>query len=430
MEPLLAARLQMAITLGFHIIFACFGMGLPVLLLVAEGKFLRTGDEGWRRLARRWSKAFAVLFAVGAVSGTVLSFELGLLWPGFMGTFGPVIGLPFTLEAFAFFLEAIFAGIYLYTWDRLPPRAHWLTGFPIAIAGLASAAFVVTANAWMNCPQGFTLIRGKVAAAEPLRAMLNPASGPQIVHMILAAGLVAGFGIASVYAAGRLRGNDSPHHRRALALGLALGAICAPLQAVAGDWAARVVARTQPVKFAAMEGQFRTEARAPLRIGGIPDPVTETTRFAIEIPGGLSWLAHKDPDAVVEGLDRVWKSDRPPVVIVHLAFQAMVGIGLGLIALSAWAGGALLARRRLPEGRAFLWSVAVAGPLAAVALEAGWVVTEVGRQPWIVQGILRTSDAVTDAPGVAWTFAASLAIYAALTAGTILALRHLAGRQP
>ena len=430
MEPLLAARLQMAITLGFHIVFACFGMGLPILLLVAEGRFLRTGDEIWRRIARRWSKAFAVLFAVGAVSGTVLSFELGLLWPGFMGTFGPVIGLPFTLEAFAFFLEAIFAGIYLYTWDRLPPRAHWLTGFPIAISGLASAAFVVTANAWMNCPQGFTLIRDKVVAAEPIRAMLNPASGAQVVHMILAAGLVAGFGIASVYAVGRLRGRDSPHHRRALALGLAMGAVCAPLQAAAGDWAARVVARTQPVKFAAMEGQFRTEARAPLRIGGIPDPETGTTRYAIEIPGGLSWLAHKDPDAVVLGLDRVWKSDRPPVVIVHLAFQAMVGIGLALIALSAWAAGSLLARGRLPEGRAFLWSVALAGPLAAIALEAGWVVTEVGRQPWIVQGILRTSHAVTDAPGIGWIFAISLAIYAALTVGTILALRHLAGKQP
>ena len=426
MEPLLAARLQMALTLGFHIIFACFGMGLPILLLVAEGRFLKTGDAEWRTLARRWSKVFAVLFAVGAVSGTVLSFELGLLWPRFMGTYGPVIGLPFTLEAIAFFVEAIFAGIYLYGWDRLSPRAHWLSGVPIAVAGLASAVFVVTANAWMNCPGGFTLRGDKVVAAEPVAAMLNPASGPQVVHMILAAGLVCGFGVASVYAAARLRGSDSPRVRNAMMLGLAMGAICAPLQAVSGDWAARTVARTQPVKFAALEGQFKTEAGAPLRIGGIPDSESETTRFAIEIPGGLSWLAHGDSGKVVEGLDRVPRADRPPVAVVHFAFQAMIGAGLFLLAISAWVGGSLVLRRKLPASRSFLWMVLIAGPLAGVGLEAGWVVTEVGRQPWIVQGMMRTKDAVTEAPGIGWAFAAALAIYAILTAGTIVALRHLA----
>jgi len=426
MEPLLAARLQMALTLGFHIIFACFGMGLPILLLVAEGRYLKTGDPEWKALARRWSKAFAVLFAVGAVSGTVLSFELGLLWPRFMGTFGPVIGLPFSLEAIAFFVEAIFAGIYLYGWDRLSPRAHWLSGFPIAIAGLASAVFVVTANAWMNCPQGFTLRGGKVIAAEPVSAMLNPASGPQVVHMVLAAGLVCGFGVASIYAAARLRGNDSPRVRRAMMLGLAMGALCAPLQAVSGDWAARTVARTQPVKFAALEGQFKTEAGAPLRIGGLPDPETETTRYAIEIPGGLSWLAHGDAGKVVEGLDRVSRADRPPVVVVHLAFQLMIGAGLFLLAIAFWTGGSLIVRRKIPATRPFLWLVVLAGPLAVIGLEAGWIVTEVGRQPWIVQGVMRTREAVTDAPGIGWAFAAALFIYATLTTGTLVALRHLA----
>src|SRR5262245_30893848 len=238
MEPLLAARLQMALTLGFHIVFACFGMGLPILLLVAEGRYLKTGDADWKLLAKRWSKVFAVLFAVGAVSGTVLSFELGLLWPKFMGTYGPVIGLPFTLEAIAFFVEAIFAGIYLYGWERLKPRAHWLSGIPIAIAGLASAVFVVTANAWMNSPLGFTLRDDKIIAAQPVLAMMSSASAPQVVHMLLAAGLVCGFGIAAVYAAARLRGDTSIRVRRAMTLGLAMGAICAPLQAVAGDWAA------------------------------------------------------------------------------------------------------------------------------------------------------------------------------------------------
>ena len=426
MEPLMAARLQMALTLGFHIIFACFGMGLPILLIVAEGRFLKTGDVEWKNLARRWSKGFAVLFAVGAVSGTVLSFELGLLWPKFMGTFGPVIGLPFTLEAIAFFIEAIFAGIYLYGWDRLSPRAHWLSGFPIAIAGLASAVFVVTANAWMNAPLGYTMVGNRVVAAQPVVAMLSTASGPQVVHMLFAAGLVCGFGVAAVYAAARLRGNDSTRVRRGMALGLAMGAICAPLQAVSGDWAARVVAQTQPVKFAALEGQFKSEARAPLRIGGLPDSETETTRYAIEIPGGLSWLAFKDPDHVVPGLDRVPKEDRPPVAVVHLAFQCMIGVGMYLLALAAWTGGSLAIRRKLPTGRPFLWMVVAAGPLAAIGLEAGWVVTEVGRQPWIVQSVMRTREAVTDAPGLGWSLALSIAIYTVLIAGTLVALRHLA----
>jgi cytochrome d ubiquinol oxidase subunit I len=426
MEPLLAARLQMALTLGFHIVFACFGMGLPILLLVAEGRFLKTGDVEWKNLAKRWSKAFAILFAVGAVSGTVLSFELGLLWPRFMGTFGPVLGLPFTLETIAFFVEGIFAGIYLYGWDRLSPRAHWLSGIPIAVAGLASAVFVVTANAWMNCPLGYTLQGDKIVAAQPVLAMLSPASAPQIVHMLLAAGLVCGFGVAAVYAAARLRGNDSVRVRRAMTLGLAMGVICAPLQAVSGDWAARTVARTQPVKFAALEGQFKTEAGAPLRIGGIPDSESETTRYAIEIPGGLSWLAFRDSGHVVQGLDQVPRADRPPVAIVHLAFQSMIGIGVFLLVIAGWTGASLAFRRKLPGSRPFLWCVVLAGPLSAVGLEAGWIVTEVGRQPWIVQGVMRTRDAVTDAPGLGWSLAAAVAIYAILIAGTLVALRHLA----
>lgn len=416
----------MAFTLGFHIVLASLGVGLPVLMLCAEWRFLRTGDEGWKALARRWSKAFAVLFAVGAVSGTVLSFELGLLWPQFMGTFGSVIGLPFTLEAFAFFLEAIFVGIYLYTWDRLPPRAHWWSGFPVAIAGFASAWFVVTANAWMNTPQGFELMDGRVVEADPIAAMLNPATGAQTTHMILAAYMVTGFIVASFYATARLRGRDTLYHRRAMTLGLALGMVLAPVQVLVGDWTAKMVARTQPVKLAAMEGQFRTEAGAPLRIGGLPDEEARITRYAVEIPGGLSWLAYDDTDAVVKGLDDFPPGDTPPVAIVHLAFQLMVAIGIGLVLLGVWAGWSVWRRRRLPGSRAFLWALAVSGPLVAVALEAGWVVTEVGRQPWIVQGIMRTADAVTTAPGIRWLLAATVTIYTILTAGVIAVLRLLA----
>jgi len=422
---LLMARSQMAFTLGFHIVVASLGVGFPVLILGAEGLWLRTGDAGWRELARRWSKSFAVLFAVGAVSGTVLSFELGLLWPEFVGTFGAVIGLPFTLEGFAFFIEAIFVGIYLYGWDRLSPRAHWWAGVPIALSGLASAWFVVTANAWMNSPEGFVLTDGVVTSVDPLGAMLNRATPTQTTHMIIAAYMVSGFLIASVYAWSRLRGRDGIYQRRAMALGLTLGAAFAPVQILAGDFAAKMVAQTQPVKLAAMEGQFRTEAHAPLRIGGLPDAATKQTRFALEIPGALSWLAYGDSSAVVRGLDAVPVQDWPPVAVVHVAFQLMVGAGSALFGLAMWSAWALLRRRALPRSRAFLGSVVAAGPLAVVALEAGWVVTEVGRQPWIVQGIMRTAESVTTAPAVGLLFAATLTTYALLGAGAVVVLRIL-----
>jgi cytochrome bd ubiquinol oxidase subunit I len=423
---LVAARLQMAFTLGFHIVLACFGVGIPVLVLLAEGMYLRTRDEGWRTLARRWSKVFAVLFAVGAVSGTVLSFELGLLWPEFMARFGSVIGLPFTLEGFAFFVEAIFVGISIYGWKRLSPRAHWWSGVPIAVSGLASAWFVVTANAWMNAPRGFRLVDGAVVDVDPLAAMMNPATWAQTTHMIIAAYMVSGFVVASVYAVALLGGRATLHHRRAFTLALLPAAALAPLQLAAGHWSAHVVSLTQPVKLAAMEGQFRTEKGAPLRIGGIPDESRRETRYAIEIHGGLSWLAYGDRQATVRGLDDFPREDTPPVRVVHLAFQLMVAAGMLLLLVSLTTGWSLWRHRRIPSGRWFLMAVASCGPAAVLALEAGWTVTEVGRQPWIVQGVLRTADAVTDAPGVSWVLAATLAIYGVLAIGTLGVLRLLA----
>ncbi|MDO8526114.1 MAG: cytochrome ubiquinol oxidase subunit I [Deltaproteobacteria bacterium] len=429
MTPLFIARMQMAFTLGFHIIFSCLGIGLPLLMSLAEYFSLKNNDDVWKTLAKRWSKAFAVLFAIGAVSGTVLSFELGLLWPKFMGTFGGVIGLPFTLEGFAFFIEAIFAGIYLYSWDRLSPRAHWWTSVPIAIAGVSSAWFVVTANAWMNTPTGFKMVDGIVTEVDPIAAMLNPATPAETLHMIVAAYMVTGFLVASVYAVAWLKGNRTLYHKRALSLALWMGLIATPLQFVTGDMSGEAVGKNQPIKLAAFEGQFVTQTHAPLRIGGWPDTNTGTTRYALEIPGGLSWLVYGKTDARVMGLNDVPKENRPPVTIVHLAFQIMVAIGSALLFLSLWACISFLRKKEFPKSRLFLSAVSISGAAAVLALECGWTVTEVGRQPWIVYNIMKTADAVTTAPGIQWVFLATIFIYLVLIIGGTFVLRLLA-KQP
>ena len=429
LTTLQAARIQMAVSLAFHIVFASLGVGLPLMLLIAEYRANRTGDRVWMALTRRWAKAFGILFAVGAVSGTVLSFALGLFWPRLMGRWGAVIGLPFALEAFAFFIEAIFLGIYLYGWDRLSPWTHWLCGWPVAISGAASAWFVVTANAWLQSPVGFELSAGgRVVDVQPIRAMLNPSTPEMTTHMLVAAYMATGLGVASVYAVGMLKGRRDEYHRRGLAVGLVLGLALAPVQIAVGDLAAKLVADRQPVKLAAMEGQLDTQANAPLHIGGIPLPWREETILALEIPGGLSWLAYGRTDAVVTGLKVVPPADRPNVVLVHLAFQLMVAIGFGLLGLGAWALVARLRRGRLPDGRWFLRAAAVAGPAAFVAIETGWIVTEVGRQPWIVQGVMRTSEAVTTRPGVEVQLAVTIAVYVLLAFACAKLLLLLARR--
>jgi cytochrome d ubiquinol oxidase subunit I len=422
-----AARIQMAVSLAFHIVFASLGVGLPLMLLVAEFRANRTGDVVWMALARRWARAFGILFAVGAVSGTVLSFALGLFWPGLMGRWGAVIGLPFALEAFAFFIEAIFLGIYLYGWDRLSPWRHWLCGWPVAISGAASAVFVVGANSWLQSPVGFELSAGgRVVDVQPIRAMLNPSMPVMATHMMLAAYMATGLGVASVYAVGMLKGRRDTYHRRGLATGLALGLTLAPVQVAVGDLAAKLVGQQQPVKLAAMEAQWETQPDAPLHIGGIPIPSREETVFAIEIPGGLSWLAYGHSDAVVTGLKVVPPADRPNVILVHLAFQLMVAIGFGLLGLGIWALAARLRRGRLPDGRWFLRAAVLAGPASFVAIETGWIVTEVGRQPWIVQGVMRTADAVTTRPGIGLQLAATVGVYVLLAFACAKLLLQLA----
>src|SRR5919109_1180442 len=384
MSDLLAARSQMAVSLAFHIIFAVVGIGMPVLMVIAERRWQKSSDPIYLDLAKRWSKGTAILFAVGAVSGTVLSFELGLLWPGFMEFAGPIIGMPFSLEGFAFFTEAIFLGVYLYGWDRISPRAHLWAGIAVAVSGAASGIFVVAANAWMNAPAGFDLVQGRAVNVDPIAAMLNPAAFQQTLHMTLAAFTATGFAVGGIHALLLLFGPENAFHRRALIVALMLGAPAAVLQPISGDISARQVARQQPVKLAAMEAHFETMAGAPLTPGGWAQPERGESRYAIRIPYGLSLLAFHDPDAVVKGLKDFPRADWPNVRIVHLAFQIMVALGTYLALVSLWAGWLSFRRRDLTANRRFLQAVAMAAPMGFIGIETGWTVTEVGRQPWII----------------------------------------------
>jgi cytochrome bd ubiquinol oxidase subunit I len=424
-ENLFPARMQMALSLGWHIVFACFGIAFPALVVFAEWRAYKRGSPDLRELAHTWAKAMGVLFAAGAVSGTLLSFEMGILWPGLMEPYGEVFGFPFVLEGFAFFIEAIFVGVYLFGWNRMSPRAHMLSAIPMIISGMAGAFFVIAANAWMNNPTGFDLdAQGRVVNAEPWAAMFGPSTWPQFVHMLLAAYMVTGFTIASVYAVGMLRGRRDRYHRFGLMIPLTVAAIITPVQIGVGDWIANTVADNQPAKLAAMEGQFETARGASLSLGGIY--YDDELHYALEIPYGLSLLIHHDPDGVVPGLEEFPADERPPVNVVHLAYNLMVAIGSALLVLPAWLGWSWWRRRRIPETVWFLRAVAVSGVGAVVAMEAGWVTTEVGRQPWIVYGLLRTEDAVSPAPGLFLGFYAVLAIYVVLTGLTLVVLRRLA----
>ncbi len=430
MNGLIAARAQTGISLGFHIVFAALGVGLPLLMFIAEGLGLRTKDTTWFVLARRWSKAFAILFVVGAVSGTILSFEFGLLWPRFMGFATSVIGLPFALEGFMFFLEAIFLGLYLYGWDRLTPRVHWMCSIPLVVAGAGSAWFIVTVNSWMNTPAGFQVSHGQAVDVNPIAAIFNPSTPAETLHMLISCYEATGFGVAAVYALLILRGGVNEYLRRGLALAMVVGSVAAVLQAYSGDLLAKTVARTQPAKLAAMEGLFQTEHGAAEHILGWPDPITRRLYYSINIPHLLAWLAYGDPNATVRGLDSFPANDQPPVQVVHLTFDTMVGIGLFLIAVALLFWAQYVWRKRkglrgLPENKLTLALVAVSGPLSFLAIELGWLTTEFGRQPWIIYNIMRVQDAVTNAPGLGVFFGGFTGVYILLGITTVILLTRM-----
>jgi cytochrome d ubiquinol oxidase subunit I len=425
---LLAARYQMAFTLGFHIVLACFGVAFPAMMLIAEYRGRKYGDEDALRLAQRWSKVVAVLFAVGAVSGTVLSFEFGLLWPEMMNRFGDAFGIAFAIEGIFFFLEAIFIAIYIYGWKRLPGWAHFWSGVPIAISGVGGALSVIAANAWMNTPAGFTLgADGRVEDTNVVDVLFNTSTAHEFVHMWIAAYMVAGFLAASVYAVAMLRGRRDRYHRLGFLIPFTVAAIAAPIQIVVGDFVARDVFEDQPAKFAAMECVYDTGPDQTEYLGGIC--TDGEVKGAIGLPGVDSLLAGFSTDTVVTGLNDIPADERPPApTMIHLAFDAMVGIGFALLALALWFGIAWWRRRALPATRWFLRAAAAAGVASVLALEAGWIVTEVGRQPWIVVGFMRTADAVTPAQGIWWAFAFTMLLYVGLGVVAGVVLRGMARR--
>ena len=418
------ARQMQALSFAAHIPLVCFGISFPALVLFVEWLGHRTGDPLYGVLARRWSKIMLALFAVGVVTGTILSFELGLLWPNFMATFGSVFGLGFAVEGISFFLEAIFIAIYVYGWGRLSPRAHLLAGIPIAITGFTGSMMVISVNAWMNNPSGFRLENGRAVDVHPFAALFaNDYLWHELVHMYLAGFIVSGFVLAAFYAFGWLRGRSGRYDRIALVIPLTVAALAAPVQILVGDWAARDVARTQPIKLAALEGLGRTERGAPIHILGWYDG--KEVKYGIEIPKLLSFLSFHHFNAEVKGLDTVRAEDRPPVNVVRFAFQTMVGIGSALALLSVVYVGSWLRYRRLPRSAWFYRAIVAAGPLALIALIAGWITTEVGRQPWVVYDVMRTSDAVTGASGIPIGYATLALVYLGLCFAVAWILRRL-----
>jgi cytochrome bd ubiquinol oxidase subunit I len=428
-EYLLEARQMQALSLGVHIPLVCFGIAFPALVLFVEWLHNRTGNPVYKALAKRWSKVMLILFAIGVVTGTILSFELGLLWPRFMERWGEVFGFAFAIEGLFFFLEAIFIAIYVYGWDRLSPRVHFLSGIPIAVAGVGGSTSVIAVNGWMNSPQGFDMsASGEVTDVRPLEALFNPHLWHEEVHMYLAGFIVASALVAGVYAAAWLRGRRDAYHRAGLVVPLAVLCLAAPAQVVVGDWAARTVAEDQPTKLAAIEGLHRTTDGADLSVGGWY--VDGEVYGGVSIPNLLSLLAFHDPDARVEGLNEVPAEDRPPVAWVRNAFQLMVGVGISLALLGLWFLWARWRRGALPRSPWFYRLVVVAGPASVVALIAGWIVTEVGRQPWIVYELMRVEEAVTGAEGIPVGYATLVIVYIGLAAVALYMLRRLARRPP
>lgn len=424
MDDFIAARSQMALSLGFHIIFACIGMIMPFMMAISHYKFLKTGDQVYKGLTKAWSKGVAILFATGAVSGTMLSFELGLLWPKFMEYAGPIFGMPFSLEGTAFFIEAIALGFFLYGWDKLNKWFHWVCGLIVGISGLASGILVVAANAWMNSPSGFDFVNGQYININPIKAMFNDAWFPQAFHMTVAAFGATGFAVAGLHALMILKNKNVNFHKKAFNIAVYFAIIGAFMAPLSGDVAAKSVAKRQPIKLAAMEAHFQTEKGAGFILGGIPDEENMQVKYAVKIPKVLSFLVSNNFNSEVKGLEDFPRDLWPPVTIVHFAFQIMIFFGIVMMLIGTLFLAARFWKKNWLEKpwlyKMFVWAI----PFGYIALEAGWTVTEVGRQPWIIYGIMKTADAVTPMPGIQYSFYFFTLIFISLSLIILFLLRR------
>jgi cytochrome d ubiquinol oxidase subunit I len=422
MNDFIAARSQMAISLGFHIIYSCIGMVMPVFMAISHYKWLKTGNPVYKHVTQAWSKGVAIFFATGAVSGTILSFELGLLWPKFMEHAGPIFGMPFSLEGVAFFIEAIALGFFLYGWNKLNKWFHWITGIMVGVSGILSGILVVSANSWMNNPSGFDFINGQYLNIDPVKAMFNGSWFSEALHMTLAAFSATGFAVAGIHALMIARKQNILFHTTAFKIAIVFGAVAAILQPFSGDISAKNAAKNQPAKLAAMEAYFHTVPYSPLVIGGIPDTAAQKVNYGIEIPGLLSFLVYDNVKEEVKGLDVIPKQNQPNITVTHLAFELMIAIGTAMMGLGLLYFLALWKKRNWLTKNWFLKLFILATPFGFIAVEAGWTVTEVGRQPWIIQGIMRTSEAVTPMPGIQYSFYLFTIVYFILSVAVIFLL--------
>jgi cytochrome d ubiquinol oxidase subunit I len=424
MDDFIAARSQMAISLGFHIIYSCIGMVMPVFMAVSHYKWIKTGDPVYKNITQAWSKGVAIFFATGAVSGTILSFELGLLWPKFMLHAGPIFGMPFSLEGVAFFIEAIALGFFLYGWNRFNKWFHWSTGVMVGISGIASGILVVSANSWMNNPSGFDYVNGQYLNIDPIKAMFNGSWFSEALHMTLAAFSATGFAVAGIHALMIAKKQNVQFHTKAFKIAIVFGAIAAILQPFSGDISAKNAAAKQPAKLAAMEAYFHTQPYSPLTIGGIPDTANKKVNYGIEIPGLLSFLVYDNFQQPVKALDAIPKKNQPPIAVTHIAFEIMIAIGSALMLIGVLYFAALWKKQSWFSKKWFLNLFIIATPFGFIAVESGWTVTEVGRQPWIIQGVMRTSEAVTPMPGVHYSFYLFTAVYFILSIAVIFLLKR------
>lgn len=423
-DPVLYSRLLTSLTLGFHIIFATIGVGIPLLIALAEWTGIRRGDEHYLLLARRWARGFAVTVAVGVVTGTAIGFQLNLLWPSFMRVAGQAIALPLFMETFAFFFEAIFLGIYLYTWDRFKNRmTHFLLLIPVVIGSSASAMFITMVNAFMNAPIGFKMENGVITEVQPILAMFSPATPTKVSHVLVTAYVTSAFVLAAIAAFAMLRGRNHVYYRKALKLTMTTAFVFIIATVLIGDLSGKYLAAYQPEKLAAAEWHFETTTEAPLVLGGALTKDNKI-KFGIEIPYALSILAHGTPGAEVIGLNDIPKDEQPPLFI-HYLFNAKIVFGMILALVAAVFVIQWRRKKEIPRSRLMLWAIILCAPLAMLAIETGWIFAEVGRQPWILRGYMKTAEGATESGHVDTMLVLFALLYVVLAVTIVVVLRRM-----